>query len=120
MAAHNGRRQRPTATPTVTPTTTPTTIHHARHRPPTPTIGSVFKLQANLDPRHRDRLAYIRIVSGKYQKGMKVSHSRSTRKFGLAQAQVRCHANAKISKERPCPSCMQTSLPEHRPKLSDH
>lgn len=35
--------------------------------------GFVFKTQANLDPRHRDRLAYIRIVSGAFHKGMKVS-----------------------------------------------
>lgn len=34
--------------------------------------GFIFKLQANLDPRHRDRLAYVRIVSGRYEKGMKV------------------------------------------------
>lgn len=34
--------------------------------------GFVFKLQANLDPRHRDRLAYIRVVSGRFEKGMKV------------------------------------------------
>lgn len=37
--------------------------------------GFVFKLQANLDPRHRDRLAYIRVVSGRYEKGMKVGKS---------------------------------------------
>lgn len=36
--------------------------------------GFVFKLQANLDPRHRDRLAYIRVVSGRYEKGMKVRY----------------------------------------------
>lgn len=36
--------------------------------------GFVFKLQANLDPRHRDRLAYIRVVSGRFEKGMKVKH----------------------------------------------
>lgn len=36
--------------------------------------GFVFKLQANLDPRHRDRLAYVRVVSGRYEKGMKVRH----------------------------------------------
>lgn len=34
--------------------------------------GFVFKLQANMDPRHRDRLAFIRIVSGRYERGMKV------------------------------------------------
>mmetsp|Transcript_5583 Transcript_5583/g.10555 ORF Transcript_5583/g.10555 Transcript_5583/m.10555 type:complete len:588 (+) Transcript_5583:136-1899(+) len=49
--------------------------------------GFVFKLQANLDPKHRDRLAYVRIVSGRYEKGMKVSHSRSKRQLTLSQAQ---------------------------------
>ena len=39
--------------------------------------GFVFKTQANLDPKHRDRLAYIRIVSGAFQKGMKVSRHTS-------------------------------------------
>ena len=50
--------------------------------------GFVFKTQANLDPKHRDRLAYIRIVSGSYQKGMKVGHSRSKhgKKYNLGQA----------------------------------
>lgn len=51
--------------------------------------GFIFKTQANLDPKHRDRLAYVRIVSGKYEKGMKVGHSRSKpgKKYNLAQAQ---------------------------------
>merc|ERR1712174_58996 len=52
--------------------------------------GFVFKTQANLDPKHRDRLAYVRIVSGKYEKGMKVGHSRSksNKRYNLAQAQA--------------------------------
>jgi len=52
--------------------------------------GFVFKTQANLDPKHRDRLAYIRIVSGAYKKGMKVKHSRSKpgKTYNLAQAQT--------------------------------
>ncbi|KAL3940390.1 MAG: hypothetical protein SGBAC_005066 [Bacillariaceae sp.] len=52
--------------------------------------GFVFKTQANLDPKHRDRLAYVRVVSGVYEKGMKVGHSRSkpNKKFNLAQAQA--------------------------------
>ncbi|CAM9240182.1 unnamed protein product [Ectocarpus sp. 4 AP-2014] len=50
--------------------------------------GFVFKLQANLDPRHRDRLAYVRVVSGRYEKGMKVQHSRMKGKqVTLAHAQ---------------------------------
>lgn len=52
--------------------------------------GFVFKTQANLDPKHRDRLAFVRVVSGTYTKGMKVSHSRSKsgKKYNLAQAQA--------------------------------
>ena len=52
--------------------------------------GFVFKTQANLDPKHRDRLAYVRVVSGTYMKGMKVGHSRSKsgKKYNLAQAQA--------------------------------
>lgn len=52
--------------------------------------GFVFKTQANLDPKHRDRLAYVRVVSGVYRKGMKVGHSRSKngKKYNLAQAQA--------------------------------
>ncbi|KAG5175270.1 PRF3, plastid translation release factor RF3 [Tribonema minus] len=50
--------------------------------------GFCFKLQANLDPRHRDRLAYIRVVSGRFEKGMRVSHSRMKgRTVNLTQAQ---------------------------------
>jgi hypothetical protein len=41
-----------------------------------------------LDPKHRDRLAYVRIVSGKFEKGMKVVHSRSKKALTLAQAQT--------------------------------
>ncbi|MGL5798602.1 MAG: peptide chain release factor 3, partial [Plesiomonas sp.] len=38
--------------------------------------GFVFKIQANMDPKHRDRVAFMRIVSGKYEKGMKLRHVR--------------------------------------------
>jgi peptide chain release factor 3 len=52
--------------------------------------GFIFKMQANLDPKHRDRLAYVRIVSGVYKKGMKVGHSRSkpSKRYNLAAAQA--------------------------------
>lgn len=52
--------------------------------------GFIFKTQANLDPKHRDRLAYVRVVSGTYEKGMKVGHSRSKagKRYNLAQAQA--------------------------------
>ena len=38
--------------------------------------GFVFKIQANMDPKHRDRIAFMRICSGKYHKGMKMRHPR--------------------------------------------
>ena len=37
----------------------------------------VFKIQANMDPKHRDRMAFARICSGKFKKGMKLKHVRS-------------------------------------------
>ncbi len=45
--------------------------------------GFVFKTQANMDPRHRDRMAFIRIVSGKYESGMEVINARSGRPVRL-------------------------------------
>jgi len=49
--------------------------------------GFVFKIQANMDPAHRDRIAFIRICSGKYEKGMEVNHSRTRKKVRLSQSQ---------------------------------
>ena len=38
--------------------------------------GFVFKIQANMDPKHRDRIAFLRVCSGRYQQGMKMHHVR--------------------------------------------
>lgn len=48
--------------------------------------GFVFKIQANMDPRHRDRVAFMRIVSGKYEKGMKMKHVRQGKDVRIADA----------------------------------
>jgi peptide chain release factor 3 len=40
----------------------------------TPFSGFVFKIQANMDPRHRDRIAFIRVCSGRFERGMKLKH----------------------------------------------
>ncbi len=48
--------------------------------------GFVFKIQANMDPQHRDRIAFLRICSGKYEKGMKVKHVRIQKDIKLADA----------------------------------
>ncbi|GIL17480.1 MAG: peptide chain release factor 3 [Oligoflexia bacterium] len=46
--------------------------------------GFVFKIQANMDRRHRDRVAFIRICSGKFERGMKIKHSRHDKEIRLA------------------------------------
>ncbi|MFE8072791.1 peptide chain release factor 3 [Marinobacteraceae bacterium S3BR75-40.1] len=48
--------------------------------------GFVFKIQANMDPNHRDRIAFLRIVSGKYQQGMKLRHVRLGKDVRVADA----------------------------------
>ncbi|WP_269531958.1 peptide chain release factor 3 [Chitinimonas sp. BJYL2] len=41
--------------------------------------GFVFKIQANMDPKHRDRIAFLRVCSGKFERGMKMKHLRLER-----------------------------------------
>ncbi len=48
--------------------------------------GFVFKIQANMDPQHRDRIAFLRICSGEYRKGMKMRHVRLGRDVLIANA----------------------------------
>ncbi|CAA0107935.1 Peptide chain release factor RF3 [BD1-7 clade bacterium] len=48
--------------------------------------GFVFKIQANMDPKHRDRIAFMRICSGKYSKGMKFKHVRMGKDIKIADA----------------------------------
>ena len=49
--------------------------------------GFVFKLQANMDPKHRDRVAFIRVCSGKFEKDMVVNHARSGKNVRLSHPQ---------------------------------
>ncbi len=49
--------------------------------------GFIFKIQANMNPAHRDRLAFMRVCSGVFEKGMTVWHSSSGEKIKLAQPQ---------------------------------
>ncbi len=48
--------------------------------------GFVFKIQANMDPRHRDRIAFMRICSGNYTRGMKMRHVRLGKDVKIADA----------------------------------
>jgi peptide chain release factor 3 len=47
--------------------------------------GFVFKVQANMDPQHRDRMAFLRIVSGRFEKDMKVYHARLNQKIRMTR-----------------------------------
>ncbi|HWI40718.1 MAG TPA: peptide chain release factor 3 [Verrucomicrobiae bacterium] len=53
-----------------------------------PFSGFVFKIQANMDPAHRDRIAFFRICSGKFTRGMKVRHVRLGREVQIANATI--------------------------------
>lgn len=48
--------------------------------------GFIFKIQANMDKQHRDRIAFMRLCSGKYEKGMKVRHVRLDRDIKIPDA----------------------------------
>jgi len=48
--------------------------------------GFVFKIQANMDPKHRDRIAFVRVCSGKFQRDMVVTHAQSGEKVRLSSS----------------------------------
>jgi peptide chain release factor 3 len=56
--------------------------------------GFVFKIQANMDRKHRDRVAFLRICSGVFERGMKVNHVRLKRELRLS------YANQFLARER--------------------
>jgi peptide chain release factor 3 len=60
--------------------------------------GFVFKIQANMDPKHRDRIAFFRLCSGQYVPGKKLQHLRLGREMRIANAQT-FMANARKSSE---------------------
>jgi peptide chain release factor 3 len=48
--------------------------------------GFIFKIQANMDPRHRDRLAFVRVCSGRFERDMTVTHTRSGKRVRLSSS----------------------------------
>ena len=48
--------------------------------------GFIFKIQANMDPKHRDRIAFVRIVSGKFERDMVVTHVQTGKKVRLSSS----------------------------------
>ena len=50
----------------------------------TPFSGFVFKIQANMDANHRDRIAFLRVCSGRFERGMKIKHLRLAREIKVS------------------------------------
>ena len=61
--------------------------------------GFVFKIQANMDPQHRDRVAFMRVCSGKFTAGMKAFHVRSGKEMKLANALTFMASDREIAAE---------------------
>jgi peptide chain release factor 3 len=53
-----------------------------------PFSGLVFKVQANMDPAHRDRVAFVRVCSGRFERGMVLTHAATRRPFATKYAQA--------------------------------
>ena len=67
--------------------------------PPEPAFsGFVFKIQANMDPNHRDRIAFFRVCSGRYRPAMKVRHLRCGREMKLGNV-LTFMANERVASE---------------------
>ena len=58
----------------------------AARRLDAPFSGFVFKVQANMDPAHRDRVAFVRVCSGRFHRGMTVTHAATGRPFSTKYA----------------------------------
>ncbi len=59
----------------------------------------VFKIQANMDPKHRDRIAFTRICSGKFRKGMKLKHIRSGKMITIHSPQLFLAQDREVAEE---------------------
>ncbi len=68
------------------------------HPAEAPFSGFVFKIQANMDPKHRDRIAFFRVCSGRYAPGMKVRHLRLGREMKLGNVMT-FMANERVMSE---------------------
>ena len=73
--------------------------------------GFVFKIQANMDPKHRDRIAFLRLVSGKFKKGMKLKHVRSGKTMAIHNAQLFLAQDREVAEEAFAGDIM--GLPNH-------
>ena len=61
--------------------------------------GFVFKVQANMDPKHRDRVAFVRLASGHFQRGMKLTHVRTKKPMAITNPVMFLAADRELAEE---------------------
>jgi peptide chain release factor 3 len=61
--------------------------------------GFVFKVQANMDPKHRDRVAFVRLASGHFERGMKLLHVRSKKQMAITSPVLFLAADRELAEE---------------------
>ncbi len=65
----------------------------------TTVAGFVFKVQANMDPKHRDRVAFVRLASGHFERGMKLTHVRSKKVMAVTNPVMFLAADRELAEE---------------------
>ncbi|MFT4716356.1 MAG: peptide chain release factor 3 [Paracoccaceae bacterium] len=65
----------------------------------TKVTGFVFKVQANMDPKHRDRVAFVRLCSGHFKRGMKLTHVRSKKQMAVSNPVLFLAADRELAQE---------------------
>ncbi|SIN96018.1 peptide chain release factor 3 [Vannielia litorea] len=61
--------------------------------------GFVFKVQANMDPKHRDRVAFLRLASGHFQRGMKLTHVRTRKPMAVSSPVLFLASDRELAEE---------------------
>ncbi len=64
-----------------------------------PVSGFVFKVQANMDPKHRDRVAFVRLASGHFERGMKLHHVRAGKPMAITNPVLFLAADRELAEE---------------------
>jgi peptide chain release factor 3 len=64
-----------------------------------PVTGFVFKVQANMDPKHRDRVAFVRLASGHFERGMKLTHVRTRKPMAVTNPVMFLAADRELAEE---------------------
>ncbi len=64
-----------------------------------PVTGFVFKVQANMDPKHRDRVAFVRLASGHFERGMKLLHVRTRKPMAVSNPVLFLAADRELAEE---------------------